>query len=234
MILSTLLPDVLGRVEENLPTAPQLPGPTFWNLTGEVYPQMVDAMFEAALITGVVQLSSKQVTLAADTTYFSMQYGTNVPKGILGALRMRAPYSIRKTTLNGLDSMIPNWQQADPGSQIRSWFPLGVSMFGIFPQLAAEANVVMDFIVSPVNEARPYSGAETIPFQTEFIDFLNQYAAAMLRAKEGGAEAEEAETVYKQYLGKMKQLSAFQGRLDSLVFSGAYGGRGMVNPRAAV
>lgn len=234
MVLSTLLPDILGRVEENLPSAAQLPGPTFWSLTGEVYPQMVDAMFEAALITGVVQLSSQQVTLTAGTTYFSLQYGTNVPKGILAALRMRAPYSIRKTTLDGLDRMIPNWQQATPGNQIRSWFPLGVSMFGIFPQLAAEANVVMDFIVSPVNEARPYSGNESIPFQTEFIDFLNQYAAAMLRTKEGGAEAEEAETVYKQYLGKMKQLSAFQVRLDNLVFTGAYGGRSQVNARTTV
>lgn len=230
MILSDLLNDVLGRIEELTPPN----GPIFWNLTGEVYPQMVDAMFEAALITGVVQLSSQQVSLAAGTTYFSLQYGTNVPKGILAALRMRAPYSIRKTTLDGLDRMIPNWQQATPGNQIRSWFPLGVSMFGIFPQLAAEANVVMDFIVSPVNEARPYSGNESIPFQTEFIDFLNQYAAAMLRCKEGTSEAEEASVVYSQYLSKMKQLSAFQGRLDNLVFTGAYGGRSQVNARTTV
>ena len=234
MILSDLLPDVLGRIEENLPTAPLLPGPTFWSLTGEVYPQMVDAMFEAALITGVVQLSSIPVTLATATTYFTLQYGTNAPKGILAPIRMRAPYPIRKATLKGLDNMIPTWQQAAPASQLIAWFPLGVSQFGIYPQLSAEAQVVMDFISSPVNEPRPYSGAETIPFQTEFNDFLAQYAAAMLRSKEGGAEAEEADTVYKDYLAKMKQLSAFQGRLDSLVFSGAFGGRGQVNPRTAV
>jgi hypothetical protein len=130
--------------------------------------------------------------------------------------------------------MIPTWQQATPASQLIAWFPLGVSQFGIYPQLSAEAQVVMDFISSPVNKPRPYSGSEAIPFQTEFNDFLAQYAAAMLRSKEGGAEAEEADTVYKDYLAKMKQLSAFQGRLDSLVFSGAFGGRSQVNPRTAV
>lgn len=234
MILSDLLPDVLGRIEENSPSDAQLPGPTFWNLTGEVYQQMCDAMFEAALITGVVQVSSLAVTLAADTTYFSLQYGANAPKGILAPIRLRAPYPIRKATLKGLDNMVPTWQQATPGSQLIAWFPLGVSQFGVYPQLSAEAQVVMDFISSPVNEARPYTGNETIPFQVEFNDFLSQYAAAMLRSKEGGAEAEEADTVYKDYLAKMKQLSAFQGRLDSLVFTGAFGGRGMVNPRTAV
>lgn len=236
MILSQLLPDVLGRAEENLPTATYLPGPTFWDLAGEVYPQMVDGMFEAALITGVVQLSNVTVTLAADTTFFSLQNNVSIgiPKGVIGAIRLKAPYPIRKTTLKKMDDMIPAWQQAAPGTQLISWFPLGVSMFGIYPQLNAEATVTMDFIYSPCNEYRPYTGNETLPFQTEFTDFIAQYGATMLRMKEGGAEAEEAETVYKEYLGNMRQLSAFQTRLDSLVFSGAFGVRSKVSARTAV
>lgn len=236
MILSDLLPDVLGRIEEAMPSATP-PGPVFWSLIGEVYPDMVYGMFEAAMITGVVQQSNVAVTLAADTTYFRLQaptITTGVPVGVLAAIRMRAPYSIRKVTLAGLDKMTPNWQQATPGTQIQSWFPLGVSAFGIYPQLTAESQVVMDFIVSPVNEARPYTGNETLPFQTEFNDAFSQYGAAMLRCKEGGAEAEEAETVLREYLKGMKALSAFQGRLDSLVFSGAYGGRSQVNARTEV
>jgi hypothetical protein len=195
---------------------------------------MVDGMFEAALITGVVQISSLAVTLAANTTYFSLQYGTNVPKGILAPIRMRAAYPIRKTNLKALDNMIPTWQQATPGTQLIAWFPLGVSQFGIYPQLSVESQVVMDFISSPVNEARPYTGNETIPFQKEFVDFLSQYAAAMLRSKEGGSEAQEADTVYNEYLAKMKQLSLFQNRIDSLVFTGAFGARSQVNPRTQV
>jgi hypothetical protein len=227
--LSSLLNDVCGRIEE------QPDSPIFWNLTGEIYPQMVDGEFEAALITGVVQVPNVLVTLAANQTYFDLQ-GPDavVDKGMLAPLRMRAPYPIRKATLKGLDDMVPNWQQAPPNDQIVAWFPLGVSKFGIYPQLADESQVLMDFIASPVNEARPYSGDEVIPLQAEFTDLVSQYAAALLRIKEGGAEAEESEGVYKDYLSRIKALSMFQGRLDNLVFTGAYGGRTQVNPRTEV
>jgi hypothetical protein len=255
LILSGLLPDVLGRIEENLPSVPLFPGPTFWNLTGEVYQHMVDAMFEAALVTGVVQVGNVSVILAPNVTYYSLQtnlggggygeggygqggYGggavVGIPAGVIACLRMKAPWSIRKTTLNGLDNAIPAWQQAAPGTQIQAWFPLGVSYFGIYPQLVQQATVTMDFLISPVNEARPYTGNETVPFQAEFTDLVPEYAAALLRTKEGGAEAEEAETTYQAYLTTAKALSAFQTRLDSLVYSKAFGGQTQVNPRAVV
>ena len=245
LTLSSLLPDVLGRVEENVES-----GPVFWSLTGEVYPAMVDGIFEASLITGVVQLVSVLVTLSANTTWFSTQasgfgegygeggygeggYGGSlgVPVGIVAPLRMKAPYGIRKSSLKGLDDMNPGWQQADPGPQIISWVPLGVSGFGIYPQLALEQQVVMDFIACPITTPRPYTGNEQIQLQQEFSDILSKYAAAQLRAKEGGAEAEEADTVFQEYLSETKGLSLFQQRLDSVVYSSAYGGRSQVNPK---
>jgi len=238
MILSDLLPDILGRVEENVEN-----GPIFWSLAGEVYVSMVDAMFEAALMSGVVQLPNVSVSLGAGSTYYSIQgppgfggggfgqmgFGTIVPQGIIAPLRMRAPSTIRKTTINALDTMIPGWQQADPSDQIIAWFPLGTSGIGIYPQLADDSTVVMDFLCSPVNETRPYTGAEVIPFQAEFADAFSQYGAAYLRAKEGGAEAEEADVVFQAFMSNMKSLSAFQTRIDSLVYSGAFGA-GMSNP----
>ena len=237
LVLSDLLNDVLNRVEEQQPPN----GPTFWSLVGEVYPAMVDGIFEASLISGVVQLVSLQVTLAAGTTWFSLQasggglYASlSVPVGIVAPLRMKAPYGIRKSSLKSLDDMNPGWEQAAPGTQIVSWFPLGVSGFGIYPQLQYGQNVIMDFLQCPVNTARPYSGSEQIPLQQEFTDVLSKYAAAQLRAKEAGAEAEEADTVFQEYLAEVKQLSLFQQRVDSLVYSSAYGGRSQVNPRTAV
>lgn len=230
MVLSDLMPDVLGRIEENLPTAqpPAIPGPVFWNLTGEVYPQMVDAMFEAALVTATVQFYSVQVSLAANTTYFT------IPKGAIAPIRMKAPYTIRKVSLDGLDMMMPNWQQLAAGTQIQGWFPLGTTGFGIYPQLTADAKVVMDFIASPTNKIRPYNGTESVPFQTEFTDLIAQYAAALLRSKEGGAEAEESNVVYEQYLQAMKNLSAFQSRINELDFSAAFGGNVSTGQRRLV
>jgi hypothetical protein len=236
LTLSSLLPDTLGRIEENVES-----GPVFWSLTGEVYPSMVDGIFEASLITGVVQLVSVQVTLAANTTWFSTQASggglyasAGLPVGIVAPLRMKAPYGLRKTSLKSLDDMTPGWQQAAPGTQIIAWGPLGVSGFFIYPQLTQEQNVVMDFLLCPINQPRPLTGNEQIPLQHEFVDLLSKYAAAELRAKEQGAEAEEADTVFQEYLQETKELSLFQQRVDSLVYSSAYGARSQVNPRTAV
>ena len=60
---------------------------------------------------------------------------------------------------------------------------------------------------------------------------LSKYAAAQFRAKEGGAEAEEAGVVFEEYMNELKDLSLFQNRIDSLTFSMAYGGRSQVNSK---
>lgn len=237
MILSDLLPDVLGRIEENVED-----GPIFWSQVGEVYIEMVDGAFEASLVTGVVQTSQVSITLPANKTYFSLQASSTgfdsdaalFEKGILAPIRMRQAWPIRKSSLKTLDDMYPAWQKADPSTQLIAWFPLGVSGFGIYPQFSVETTVTMDFITCPINTYRPYTGNETLPFQDEFNDAFAKFAASMLRMKEGGAEAEEAASVQEQYLADIKSLSLFQTRVDSLILSAAFGGRGQVNPRTAV
>ena len=232
--LAALLPDVLGRLEENEEGNGL---PIFWNQTYEILPALVDGMFEAALLTGTVQAVNQAVTLAPLTTFFSLQNNAaiGIPAGVIAALRMKAPTTVRKTTLKGLSDMEPGWQNRAPlqptvrGSNIISWFPIGVSMFGIYPQLAAETVVNMDFIVSPVTAPRPYTPAIPCPFQTEFLTAFPEYSATMCRSKELGAEAEEADTVFQEYLDKMKRLSIWQSRLDSLVWTNSSGGRVTVN-----
>lgn len=223
--LNDLYPDTLDRIEEAQPPA----GPVFWSLTGEVLPQMVDAMFEASLVTGIVQMNNVQVTIPAETTYIM-----GLPKGAIAPIRMRAPYPIRKASLKGMDDMLFDWQTRPTGTQVAAWFPLGVSGFGIFPQLTADAKVTMDFIASPVNKARPYDGTEAVPFPQQFTDFLARYAAVVLRMKEAGVEAEEAAQVNDEYLSLLKDISLFQSRIDSLVRTGSYGSRVQTNQRTSV
>ena len=244
--LANLLPDLLSRLEED----PSPPGPIFWNQTYECLVELVDAMFEATLLTGVVQAVNIPITLQPNTTYFSIAQGQgygfggfgqggyggglNAPPGALAALRMRAPWAIRKVSLKALDDVNPGWQNATPGNQVQSWFPLGISGFGIYPQMAYETQVVMDFIVSPTNAPRPYNTALPVPFEEQFISAFSEYAATLLRTKELGVETEEAEIVMNAYLDKMRQLSLFQNRLDSQVFTPAYGANVRVNQREIV
>ena len=250
MTLADLLEDVLGRLEELPANNNGAPLPIFWNQTYEVLPELVDAMFEAALITGVVQAVNIPVTLQANTTYFSLAAGqgygfggfgeggygggSGIPGGAVATLRLKAPWPIRKVSLAALDGSNPKWQQALPGNKLRAWFPLGVSGFGIYPQMAIDTVVLMDFLVAPVNAPRPYTTDLPVPFQEEFTSAFPEYAATMLRTKELGAETEETETIFTAYLEKMRQLSVFQNRLDSLVFTQSFGANAGVNRRELV
>ena len=253
MDLGDLTSDLAGRVEETDPAAP-----VFWSLTYEFLPSLVDAMFEAALITGTVQAINVPVLLPSETTYIGLQQNWNglsgygeggygeggyggyewsslgIPPGVIAALRLRLPWPIRKTSLKGLSDIIPGWQNVPPATSLRAWFPLGTSAFGIFPQLSSPQQAVMDFIVNPVNVPRPYNTAIRVPFQDEFTSAFPEYAAVMLRAKELGLESEAASTVLDEYMSQMKALSMFQNRLDQLVLTNTYGGRATVNRREVV
>jgi hypothetical protein len=56
----------------------------------------------------------------------------------------------------------------------------------------------------------------------------------MLRSKEGGAEAEEADTVFAAYTSRMKELSLFQNRIDSVDYTAAQGAALLANPRKTI
>lgn len=250
MTLNDLLPDVLSRLEELPANNNGASLPIFWNQTYEILPELVDAMFEAALITGVVQAVNVPVTLQPNTTYFSLAAGqgygyggfgeggygggSGIPGGVIATLRLKAPWPIRKVSLEALDGSFPKWQQALPGTQVKRWFPLGVSGFGIYPQMAAETQVLMDFLVSPTNSPRPYTVDLPVPFQEEFTSGFAEYAAALLRTKELSSESEEASIIFDAFMEKMRQLSLYQARLDSLVFTQSFGVNAGVNRRTVV
>ena len=148
---------------------------------------MVYAMFEATLLTGTVQISNQITTLPADTTFF------NLPKGMIAPLRMRAPYPIRKATLKGLDDMLLELAERGPQRSDSVLVPAagGIDVRAYFRSfLADESDATMDFIASPVNQTRPYTGAvSSSHFQEEFSDAFSQvrsgYAAGQGRGRRG-------------------------------------------------
>ena len=117
-----------------------------------------------------------------------------------------------------------------PVQQIQYWFPVGVNQFGIYPQLTVPQQVSISYLAYPVTVSPPYAGTETVPFQQEFIDGLQEYAAHVLRFKEAGYEFQASQTNYQEFLDTMRQLSVFQSRHDSLVFTKAVGAKVRVNP----
>lgn len=114
--------------------------------------------------------------------------------------------------------------------QIQYWFPVGLNQFGIFPQLTVSQQVSISYLAYPVTVSPPYTGTETVPFQQEFLDGLQEYAAHVLRLKEAGYEFQASQTNYQEFLDTMRQLAVFQSRHDSLVFTTAAGAKMRVNP----
>lgn len=209
---------VQQRLEE--PAGPGI----FWSYEDEILPAVVEAMNEAAMLTGVVQTAQTQpYTIAANTSYFPL------PKNAIALIRVLSPAYTRKTSVFALDNLNRSWQN-DTGLAIQAWFPAGVTMFGVYPQVTAEVQVMLTYLAYPVTVPPPYTGNEPVPFQSEFHESLEQYAAHVLRLKEAGQDFEGSQTIYQEFLKTMGTLDAFETRRDSLTFTRGVGASVRVNP----
>jgi hypothetical protein len=196
----------------------------FWSYQNEILPAVVEAMNEASLLTGVVQIvQTAPITVPINTTYLPL------PINALALLRVQAPVYLRKTNIFTLDNLNRTWQ-TEKGPQLKSWFPLGVTNWGVYPQLTAEQQVIVTYLAYPVNAGPPYTGNETVPFQSEFDESLEQYASHILRLKEAGADFEASQTLYQEFLKTMLTLNAFESRHDSLTFTRGAGASVRINP----
>lgn len=189
----------------------------FWSVPNEIYPALVEGMDEAALITGEPELRTVNVTL---------QPGGNViglPPFIysLPALFPQALLLIRIDSTDGsaikkvfavdLDRDDPAWE-SDSGWVIKRWFPIGMTLFGVYPALRRPQDVQVSFLGYPIPTGYPYSGAEVSPFREEYNDSFHEYAEHICRLKESGQDFQESIPAYQMWVDKMVQLTRFAAR----------------------
>jgi len=142
---------------------------------------------------------------------------------------------LRKFTLFSYDYEQPgnigsDWENDVSAAGPRSWAPVGMTMFIVHPAPSSPQTVLLDGIAYPVAETNfPYTGAETVPFHNEFYVFLEEYAAHILRIKEGTAEFQESLSLYKNYLEGAKRLTTIEDRRDPVIFSSSFGAPAGVN-----
>jgi hypothetical protein len=211
-IISDLVADVLNRLEED-PT-----NPIFWDVQDEIRVFLADAMFEASLITGEPQIrQTTPLTLLANQTLQPM------PPNALAILRIDGPGKVDKVSWYELDKMTPGWRNDPPSDTIDAWFPFGLSQFGIHPQLEVEQQVFVTYVSIPVQVPRPYTGAEPVNFQAEYLEGFVDSATHDARTKEGGQELLQSLANLERYLTKMEELSKFGLRKGSLRFTKVMG-----------
>src|SRR5258708_11652376 len=212
----------IGSIESGVQNRlEELPQGGFWDLQNELRPLIVEAMFAATLITGDQQIKPNVVfTIPQGSATPPLFAPLAMPADALALLRVDGAQgvTIDKCFVWDLDRSFPGWE-TQTGPQAQYWFPFGLTQFGIYPSLTAPQQVRLTYIQNPVPTARPYTGNEVIPLQSEFLQSLEDYASSFASLKEGGPEFDQAQIRLQRFLRQMQELSNFAYRRGSLRFS---------------
>jgi hypothetical protein len=217
------LNDLADRTQDKL-EEPRGAG-TFWSRANELLPYVVEAMWETTLITGEPELRGTPFTVTANTTLQSM------PSGSVAIVRIEGGNGVelKKESVWGLDRMIPGWQ-AETGNDLKFWFPVGLSNWGVYPLLNASIQVILTYLALPITATRPYAGTEAVPFQDEYSGMLVDHASAIASVKEGGEEFKQGLVRYDAFLARAELLSKYGVRRGSLRQSMSMGPAVRVTP----
>lgn len=224
----TTIADIETRVQARLEETADDIG-TFWLVQNEIRPAIIEAMNEATLITGEPQVRAKAVfTIPASVVFTPL----SLPSDAIALLRIEGANSLptKKCWLWDLDKQFPGWE-TKTGDVPRFWFPFGLTQFGIYPCLKADVQVVLNYVQIPVNTPPLYDGTEPVNFQNEYIEGFEEYAAHVLRLKEGEPDFGQSIPEYQKFLASMEELSSFAYRKNSLRFSRTGGAQSAITEK---
>lgn len=220
-----VIDDIATRVQDRLDEVEGSPG-VFWNLQYELRPLVVEALFEATLLTGLPEIrqTAAPFEIPANTTFL------NVPSGAVAIVRVEGCGLERnKVSLFDMDMDTPGWQTTPAAATPKRWFPVGLNLWGVWPQVTAPVTVILTTLAIPVATAPPYQGTENVDFQSEFFSGFEAYGAAWSRLKEGDPEMSQGIALYEYYLSVVAELSKFSLRQSELRFSKLMGSPAVVN-----
>jgi hypothetical protein len=222
--IATLANNVQSRLEE-------VPGSSgaWWSARFEIYSSLIEAQNDLLLLVGrPTQIVNIPFNLVPNSVW------QTVPKGILAITDIQGFSSpLYKINLINLDYLQVNWGSdwtQDVDNACYRWCPIGFNMFAIHPAVAEPQSVNITAIQYPTSDVWPYTGSESVVFEDNFFQLIEEYAAFYCRIKELGGEFAEGMKLFEQYLQGAKRMSAIQDLRDPLLFSGGYGGIQSVNP----
>ncbi len=226
-ILDDITAGVIARIEE------VAGAPVFWSLA-ELRQLEVEALCEATVLTG----EAEQKQSGTPFTIVKNQTIHTLPSNIFALTRIEAPGGamIRKCSIWDLDQDNKLWENdtpanmTTPATMFTEWCPLGIGAIVIHPQIVANIQVILTGIVYPILTAPPYTGAEPVNYQSEFLPAFMAYGSHAARLKEADPEFSQSMIDYEEFLADMSELSAFGYRKSELRFSRTLGSSVGVNP----
>ena len=221
--INDLVPYCEQRVEE------VVGAPVFWLQQPEVVTAVAEAIQDLLLLVGrPTQTVTQSYTLLPNQVFQPMPAGVFIITDLYDQDGRAYQY-----TLYDMDFTQASWTSSwedDLSTNISQWFPVGFNMFGVHPAVSAPLQVTITGIQLTPNEAFPYSGTTTVPFEDSVFVALELYAASYLRLKEAGSEFADGVKLYQQYLEIAKVYTNLQNRVDPLLFSPNMGAPAGVNP----
>jgi hypothetical protein len=222
--ISTLAANVQSRLEEN----PGGPG-QWWSAQYEIYSAIMEAQSDLLLLVGrPTQIVNIPFTLTANSVWQA------VPKGYLAITDIQGAGSpLYKVNLWDLDYLQTSWQSdwtQDVDDVAVRWAPIGFNLFVVHPAVSTPQTVNITAIAYPTSDVWPYTGSESVVFEDNFFQLIEEYAAFYCRIKELGGEFQEGMKLFDQYLQGAKRMSAIQDLRDPLLFTSGMGATNNINP----
>ena len=222
--ISTLANSTQSRLEE-------IPGGQgqWWSRQLEIYSALVEAENDLLLLVGrPTQVVNTPLTLTPNSVWQTM------PKGYFALTDIQGAGSpLYKMSLWEMDYLQTSWGSTwtqDTDLVPVRWCPIGFNLFVVHPAPAYPVTVNVTAIQYPATDVWPYSGAETVPFEDNFFELIEIYAAHYCRIKEMGAEFQEGMKLFEQYMAGARRMSQIQDLRDPLLFTSGYGAAQNVNP----
>ena len=222
--ISTLAANCQSRLEE-------VPGSagSWWSAQYEIYSAIMEAQNDLLLLVGrPTQIVNIPFTLTANSVWQA------VPKGYLAITDIQGAGSpLYKVNLWDLDFLCTSWQSdwtQDVDDVAVRWAPIGFNLFVVHPAVSTPQTVNITAIAYPTSDVWPYTGSESVVFEDNFFQLIEEYAAFYCRIKELGGEFQEGMKLFDQYLQGAKRMSAIQDLRDPLLFTSGMGATNNINP----
>jgi len=221
--ISTLADRVQQRLEE-----PVGPG-QWWSRAYEIYSAIEEAQNDLLLLVGrPTQIVNIPFALTPNSVW------QQIPKGYLAITDIQGVGSpLYKVNLYDMDYLQTSWGsgwEQDTDVVAQRWAPIGFNLFVVHPAPAYPQTVNVTAIQYPATDTWPYSGSESVVFEDNYFQLIEEYAAFYCRIKELGAEFQEGMKLFEQYLAGARRMTQIQDLRDPLIFTMGYGGSQNVNP----
>jgi hypothetical protein len=221
--IATLANNVQSRLEEPIGAG------QWWSRQYELYSAIVESMNDLMLLVG-----RPTQTVNFPFNLIPNQVWQAIPKGLFLITDIQgAGAPLYKVNLYDMDYLQSSWGsdwEQDVGDVAKRWGPVGFNLFFVHPAVSTGQTVNINAITYPTTDVWPYTGTETVPFEDNYFQILEEYAAFYGRIKELGGEFQTGMKLFDQYLAGAKRMSQIQDRRDPLIFSSGYGSAQKTNP----